>query len=357
MALPAGTASAAVAGGQQGPGFLSVEGELRSVTTISASNAWAVGDTTTANDAPFLAHWDGKKWVQVISQALPSSGELFSVARFPGGAWAAGLSGTIGTSSSRPVILRLTGATARRVTAPSIRGGELLGVTATSSKNAWAVGNVSDNAALMLHWNGTSWTRTTLPAGAGLSDLSKVAATSATNAWAIGTTTNDDPAILRWNGKAWSRVALPAAISQGITLRGLEATSATSAWAVGFTQSDTSSKTVTLHWDGKTWKRVSSPNPQGGGEGNGLLGVDATSARNAVAVGSGFTGLDTGIVTERWNGTSWKTVAPPAATTGSLEGISLGTSGSGWGVGETVSQDSRSISLTLILRWNGTAWH
>jgi hypothetical protein len=42
------------------------------------------------------------------------------------------------------------------------------------------------------------------------------------------------------------------------------------------------SGTLVLHWDGRTWARVPSPSP---GTGSDLLGVAASSAGNAWAVG------------------------------------------------------------------------
>jgi hypothetical protein len=73
-------------------------------------------------------------------------------------------------------------------------GGGLFGISATSARNAWAVG---DN--LILHWNGKAWTRQPVPAG---SYLSRVAAVSARDAWAVGFNSRGS-LILRWNGVLW----------------------------------------------------------------------------------------------------------------------------------------------------------
>jgi hypothetical protein len=115
-----------------------------------------VGDTATVRLKPLLAHWDGSKWAVVKSPALPLLGRLFGVAKFGGGAFAVGNSGG-GIGTFRPLILRLTGTSVRRVQAPNLRGGQLLGVAATSAKNAWAVGKISRGPARILHWNGTAW--------------------------------------------------------------------------------------------------------------------------------------------------------------------------------------------------------
>jgi len=56
--------------------------------------------------------------------------------------------------------------TAQRAAVPRSRGGSLLDVTATSARNAWAVGYQCPAPAcapLTLHWNGTAWTRVRSP--------------------------------------------------------------------------------------------------------------------------------------------------------------------------------------------------
>jgi hypothetical protein len=64
---------------------------------------------------------------------------------------------------AQPLILRLARATASRVPAPSVRGGQLLDVTATSATNAWAVGQTlaasqaEGTQTLILRWDGTAW--------------------------------------------------------------------------------------------------------------------------------------------------------------------------------------------------------
>jgi hypothetical protein len=58
-----------------------------------------------------------------------------------------------------------------------------------------------------------------------------------------------------------------------------------------------------LHWNGTAWKQASSPNPFCT-TCDSLLGVAASSARNAWAVGTVNVGAE--VVIARWNGTTWK---------------------------------------------------
>jgi hypothetical protein len=81
----------------------------------------------------------------------------------------------------------------------------LIGVTALSSRNAWAVGFYSNGGAeqtLVLHWNGTAWRRVASPNPAGSSndnELDDVAATSSSNAWMVGS---------YYNGTAFQTLAI-----------------------------------------------------------------------------------------------------------------------------------------------------
>jgi hypothetical protein len=181
-----------------------------------------------------------------------------------------------------------------------------------------------------LHWNGTSWTRVPSPTVAGDTFLEGVAATSPRNAWAVGETIGGKAVILHWNGTSWTEVPSPV---PGAQLAEVAATSAGSAWAVGATSgltgavacagnsspagiagrlftseprlSAAGSRTVILHWNGSRWQRESSPNPASK---NALLGVAATSARNAWAVGAtgNVFGTTAKALILRWNGHTWQ---------------------------------------------------
>jgi hypothetical protein len=99
------------------------------------------------------------------------------------------------------------------------RPGNLEAVTvarASSPSNVWVFAEPFGQGARALHWNGTSWTRTSvarlLPAGKGTGayNLAGVYAVSADNVYAIA---DSDPElgassyILHWNGRVWSKVA------------------------------------------------------------------------------------------------------------------------------------------------------
>jgi hypothetical protein len=142
-------------------------------------------------------------------------------------------------------------------------------------------------------------------------------------------------------------------VTNGV-LTGVAATSPTNAWAVGssYTGKDTGKdiKTLILHWNGKSWTKAPGFRPVIGA----LLAVAAISAANAWAVG--YTGVpSTGItVTTKtlilhWNGRVWAAVSTPKPVAGEFAGVSMG-AGLGWAVGST-------STAGYGWRWDGTSWH
>ena len=250
----------------------STENKLNGVNAVSGTNAWAVGeyvdDTTHAHDTLIL-HWNGTKWSKVTS---PNPGTQYNV---------------------------------------------LQAVRAVSAQNAWAVGNyVDDQGAyrtLILHWNGTKWSRVKSPdPSAGDSELNATSGASPTNGWAVGHfyyTPGLQYATLtvHWNGHAWSKVASPSPGSSRNELTSVRAITVGDAWAVGQFLDDGLDiyRTLALHWNGTKWSQVKTPNP--GDAGNSLAGVNATSSTDVWAVGQYSTG--TGTPTEtlilHWNGHTW----------------------------------------------------
>ena len=190
---------------------------LTSVSAVSASDAWAVGN------APGLAlHWNGTRWVRT---AIPHSSSLSALngvsALSASDAWAVGALGDVSTTT---LALRWNGTAWARVASPSPGrsplNDSLSGVSVLSASDAWAVGAsgrghtpFSPQKTLVLHWNGTRWTQVPAPSprGTGTSPftvLTGVSARSPSDAWAVGcacTNDFDTTLVLHWNGTAWAR--------------------------------------------------------------------------------------------------------------------------------------------------------
>jgi len=161
------------------------------------------------------------------------------------------------------LILHWNGTKWSRVSSPN--GPDIESVLASTSgaspSNAWAVGDYGDGVdyfTLILHWNGTKWTRVNSPSPSAIdNELHSVRATSTTDAWAVGTFISGpatyDTLIEHWNGHVWSVVDSPNPSATTNFLNGVVTTSATNAWAVGYYYDGAVYHTLILHWNGHTW--------------------------------------------------------------------------------------------------------
>lgn len=204
-------------------------------------------------------------------------------------AWAAGDYYDYADGHSKTIILHWNGHSWERQDSPNPAGasGYLLGVTAFSARSVWAVGSTytsphaSSGRTLILHWNGHRWSRQASPnVSTGTNALSAITATSPRNAWAVGqyNTSTSHPLIVRWNGRSWSRQRSPNPAGT-VTLNAVTATSRSNAWAVG---QDFGTSTLVLRWNGRSWHRQNSSGTSGPDD---LYGVTATSASNMWAAG------------------------------------------------------------------------
>jgi hypothetical protein len=124
--------------------------------------------------------------------------------------------------------------------------------------------------------------------------LYAVTATSSTNAWAVGeyvTSGTGYTLTEHWNGTDWAQVPSPTPGGPVVSLSGVAASSASAAWAVGDygTATAPATHTVVEHWNGTAWTQVPSPDPGGTGNTNVLTSVAARDS-NAGAVGYYFNG-------------------------------------------------------------------
>jgi hypothetical protein len=263
--------------------------ELTAVTATSATDAWAVGYYCTTGclgssgtNGTLIEHWNGTAWTHVSSPdpgASPKSDYLFGAAATgPDGAWAGG---------------------------------------SYCAANCFTPNEVDKN--LILRWNGTAWSKVTSPnPGKGQPFVTAMSADSPTDAWAAGWSLPDNgpqkTMLLHWNGSAWSKVTAPSP-GNSIILNGLSAQSPTDVWATGVNEDPASGaqQTFTVHWDGTAWQQVTSPSPglPPNPATNYLRQVSADSPTDAWAVGS-YCSSHCAENSERdktlilhWNGTAW----------------------------------------------------
>ena len=284
----------------QPPSPGTADNELNGVTVLSACDAWAVGTTRSSGvSQTLIEHWDGSSWTVVPSPSPGTTGNgLASVnAVSPSNIWAVGAFSA--SAADRTLILHWDGTSWAQVPSPSPGSSfsELAAVRAVSASDAWAVGDYSSaagggNKTLILHWNGTTWARVPSPNPGLGDDLTGVAAASASNAWAVGfsivgaaanASQTAQALVLHWNGSTWTTAAVPPpAPGSSTLLNGVTATSTASVWAAGISETTTTEQGLILRWNGTAWKQVPAPSP---GAITTLSAVAATSATSAWAVG------------------------------------------------------------------------
>ncbi len=246
---------------------------LAGVAAASSSDIWAAG--TSGGGNAFTLHWNGTAWSIVPSPAKGPASSLAGVAAVSGSdAWAAGYyCPSSSCSTFRTLILHWNGTAWTQVPSPNPDPSgfpALSAVTATSGTDAWAVGTRCISGcgtganvfqALLLHWNGNTWSQVPSPS-TNVPFLFGAAAASRTSAWAVGTDIHFKSVILHWNGTKWSTVPSPNPVPVATLLRGAAATSPSDAWAVGYGGPlGGAGSTVILHWNGTAWSAVKSPNP------------------------------------------------------------------------------------------------
>jgi hypothetical protein len=259
---------------------------------------------------------------------------------------------------------------------PTGQNATLTGVATVSDSDAWAIGfhngaaftNVGAKA-LIDNWNGTAWSPVTVPTTPGNTALLLgVSASSTTDAWAVGRTqvnkSSFEPLALHWNGAAWSvSPGFASALSpiSGASAAGVADISPTDAYAIG----DSAATAVgsLAHWNGTAWSAVTLPLPANANSNTTLSAISADGPDDVWIVG---TFLDSAneqneTFSEHFNGTAWSVVPMPMVNSSNINaffqfnGIKANSAGDVWAVGDSGVVDVPG-SQTLIEHFNGTAW-
>ncbi len=243
-----GTQWSVVASPNKGPG----SNKLLAVSATSPSDIWAVGNFSNTNSGTsqtLTEHWNGREWTVVNSPVAPSSSDNFLSAVTASGknnVWAVGYDYTIDQTTSRTLIEHWNGTQWTVVASPNTgtQNNQLRGVTAVSANDVWAVGFYLNSTGavrtLTMYWNGTHWAiGTSANANSTVNQLIGVTALSATNVWAVGYsfTSHDvkQTLIEHWNGSKWSVVSSPNASTGDNQLNAVtKVPGTTQAWAVGY---------------------------------------------------------------------------------------------------------------------------
>jgi hypothetical protein len=217
----------------------------------------------------------------------------------------------------------------------------LYSAAALSGSDIWAVG-VWGNSALVMHRNGSRWSRVTVPGQAG-AELFQVAATSPDNVWAFGNRGGSTGVVLRYNGTSWQPVALPS----GAIPNEAAVLSSTDVW-IGSQEgcTGTSCTTDMYQWNGAAWTEYTVPALvnwiSGSAPGNVWL-VGETSA--------GLPGPYT-LLTYRWTGSSWKAVSMPQPRSTGPPMITVVSRSNVW----VYAWQAKKSRRGYLLHWTGSAW-
>jgi len=151
-------------------------------------------------------------------------------------AWAVGWSSNDLSSPGVPMALRWNGSGWRPVSVPSSASTVLNAVDAVTANDVWAVGNTLvdgyNQQPFVVHFDGTSWRRIPTPSVETGATLNDVVAVSASNVVAVGTSANTGQSlVLHWNGSSWTRET----VDSTAKLTGAAAVGPRTFWAVGNT--------------------------------------------------------------------------------------------------------------------------
>src|SRR5580700_10977190 len=303
--------------------------ELLAASASSANDIWAVGQTA--------IHFDGTTWTEFPAPMIKGDNNSFLqgvVDISPTLAWAAGNV----TDGAHPgqVLEQWNGTKWSLFPGPKFGKkdqADVFAMTASSANDVWAIGSLMNRGTglvspLFEHWNGTSWTATTVESNNQF--LFGASADAANDAWAVGFngSENIETSAMHWDGTNWKSAATPNVGEGTNKLNAVLALAPNDVWAVGSSTPVAPPKqaaTLTLieHFDGASWAIVPSPNvgPNSPNQSNRLLGLTANSANDIWAFGSYFPADGSGhqmTLLLHWDGATWKVVSSPSPTKGGL---------------------------------------
>ena len=223
----------------------------------AGEDLWAGGVHRSSEPPPAVGNlglalrWTGSGWEQAAVEPLATLGgrgyndirDIDGVAEDDAwGVGAAQQTGSIDPFGPTPYLVRYQGDRWALVDIGIRDVGYLSGVEAIASDDVWAVGGIDEGASstqpLILHWDGSSWTRIDLPFFDGRSaSLRGITARSATEIYAAGTNSDDDGRprqfMLKYDGTSWERVDVAPTDGRDQWFRTMDTTPGGDVWAVG----------------------------------------------------------------------------------------------------------------------------
>ena len=287
-----------------------------------------------------MLHWDGKAWRQV---SVPDLGRINALsASSPADVWASADCGLIHWDGTRWTVVSY----AVPANSQQPQNGAIV---ADRPNDAWLAGSTYDAAsgdmgAFIDHWDGRRWTMLPTPDLGNQYSFDAVDAQGPDDVWVAGTDYTGDLAdtpqpeqliLLHWNGTSWTRTAQPATGDSTNRVTGLQIQSPDSVWVVGWGKvsydADQDRLPLALHWNGHTW--TSTTVPAGPGE---LMGL-TTADHDQWAVGDTYSPTQPSYTMDllRRTATGWVNAPVPVSGVGTLDAAAAIPGGGLWVVGNT----------------------
>ncbi|MFI0984557.1 hypothetical protein [Streptomyces exfoliatus] len=228
---------------------------------------WAVGsrsDATTRPFAPVALRWTGTGWQAPPQPADHGRLEELAVGA-PDQVWAVGsrneLVGESDWDRGRALLQHWNGTAWSEVALPFPEAADVTSLSAVdvdAGGSVWVYGGYADTAGeyvpVLFHGDadgGGGWTR--LPANTGLNWVSQLEARPGGVVLAVG------DGVSRFDGTSWTKQSLPPALD-GAIFDGIEERAANDIWAVGHIRDDRLwRRPVIVRYDGRAWRTVRTP--------------------------------------------------------------------------------------------------
>lgn len=322
---------------------------LADVAVVAADDAWAVGDD-------LIVHWDGAAWSVAGPSIMRAHTFAAVAARNAADVWVAGW--IVVQDQNAPLILHFDGTTWTRFHVAGPPGEAMLNdVVVMPGGVVWAVGafdlyapNGSRNGGLAYRFDGHDWVRVGMPTR--VASLAAATPSGRSGLWAVGmvATPLRHPAALRWNGRAWHVDRLPeyernTVATDVVSLGHGRVTVVGSIWLDA--GSDRLAGVYIVRYENRRWT-LERRTPVAV-----LGGVDAGPAGRQVAVGQSrpdFRAMAMGRTASGWH----RLTVPATARESGLLGVDIRSASDVWAVGWREGTDG--YADPLAMRWDGHDW-
>jgi hypothetical protein len=204
--------------------------------------------------------------------------------------------------------------------------------------------------------DGAGWRISEIFDGHNYLDPQAIAASGADNAWLLGLVPDPEPSFVtqRWTGRQWQKVALPAALGGVLGPwcmdSGVYTTSAADTWFFPVLPHDGQPVQYALRWTGSAWQTS-----QVTAGSDTVLDAAVFSPDNVWAFGeAGDAFLPIGpAVVRHWNGRSWQTVSVPLGTPTDVAAVAPDDI---WALGVAKAAGSGQNQTVIPMHWDGARW-